>query len=117
MTDAETGLQIWCDSHQFSVTEGKLISYQEEIARRAAVIIAGEHGFIARTLSKKSECNAPKCNKAYEALLRYYHYDLTYTGGDFLKAFAALELAVEKEPESKVSPTPPQKNSDWLKSA
>jgi adenylate cyclase len=99
LTDAETGLQIWSDSYQSSATATKLISYQEKIARKVAVIVASQHGFITKTMTKRSTRKAPKHNKVYEDVLRYFEYDLTYAPKAFSQAFAALESAVVTEPE------------------
>lgn len=99
MTDTETGLQIWGDSIRSEISAAKLIDYQEEIARRVAVITAGEQGVIIKTLSKHYNRKRPKQNKAYEAMLRYYEYDLKLTLKSFTEAFAALKNAVKIEPD------------------
>ena len=99
LTNTATGVQIWGDSHKFSMSSPGLIRHQEALARRISVIIAGERGLVTKTLAAQAKRDVPKRPKAYEALLRYYEYDLKGSAETFLKAFTALQDAVTIEPD------------------
>jgi adenylate cyclase len=76
-----------------------LISFQEDIAKEVAVKIAGEHGWISKTLASRWKRRPPQHMKVYEAILRYYEFDLHGTPETFSHAKTALERAVTIEPE------------------
>ena len=99
LTDTHGGHQIWSESSQSSIQAAGLIAFQEDLARLIAVKIAGERGLIMKTLDKESKRHAPQHSTVYEAVLRYFEYDVTYTPEAFLRALAALEKAVVIEPE------------------
>ena len=99
LTETRTGRLIWSESCRSSIEAAKLIAFQEEIARGVAVKIAGQHGRIAKSLDKSANTNPPQHSDVYEAVLRYYEYDLTMTPTAFSGALAALEKAVTIEPE------------------
>jgi TolB-like protein len=99
LTDTRTGRLIWSESCRSSVEAARLIAFQEEIARGVAVKIAGQHGWIAKSLDKRSQRHRPQHSDVYEAVLRYYEYDLTMTPAAFSRALTALEKAVSIDPE------------------
>jgi adenylate cyclase len=76
-----------------------LIAVQEEIANRVIGAIADQYGLIKRRLSRESRKKAPADLKAYDAILRFYHYETKLTPQAFEKALAALEQAIEIDPE------------------
>jgi tetratricopeptide (TPR) repeat protein len=97
--DTATDAQVWGDVYRSAFEPAQLIAFQDEVAHVIAVIVAGEQGIIARALSGESRNLAPKDLKTYEAILRYYEYDLTFSSESFLRALEALEHAVTIEPE------------------
>jgi tetratricopeptide (TPR) repeat protein len=99
LTDTRTGRLIWSESCRSSIEAAKLIAFQEEVARGMAVKIAGEQGWIAKSLDKASKRHAPQHSSVYQAVLRYYKYALTMTPASFSGALAALEKAVIIDPE------------------
>ena len=76
-----------------------LISFQEGIADTVAGKIACEAGIISRTLTLESKQKPPNELKTYEAILRYYEFNVRFTAETFFSAFDALTFASEKEPE------------------
>ena len=76
-----------------------MIALQEEIAHRTVGVIADQYGLISRKLSKESRKKSPADLKAYDAVLRFYHYETELTPEAFEKALAALEQAIEIDPE------------------
>ena len=99
LTDTQSGIQIWSYSGRSEIAAAKLISFQEDIARRIAVRIAGERGWIMKTLGQASKRRPPQHAVVYEAVLRYFEYDVTFESHAFSRALAALEKAVIIEPE------------------
>jgi len=99
LTDTRTGRLIWSESCRSSIEAARLIAFQEEMARGMAVKIAGQNGWIAKFLDKRSKRHPPKHSVVYEAVLRYYEYDLTMAPSAFFRALAALEKAVTINPE------------------
>jgi adenylate cyclase len=99
LIDTRSGRQIWSDSRRSAIDITNLISYQEEISREVAVKIAGERGWIMKTMDKESNRHSPKHSTAYEAVLRYIEYDMTLSPEALSRALAALENAVIIDPE------------------
>jgi adenylate cyclase len=54
---------------------------------------------ISRKLSRESRKKTPADLRAYDAILRFYHYETELTPEAFQKAVAALEQAIEIDPE------------------
>jgi len=99
LLDTSTAEQIWGASYKRDQTAADLIAVQEEIANRVIGAIADQYGLITRRLSRESRKKAPADLKAYDATLRFYHYETKLTPEAFKKALAALEQAIEIEPE------------------
>ena len=99
LIDTSTAAQIWGDNDKRDLSAGSLIALQEKIAHRVVGVIADQFGIISRRLSKESRKKAPAELKAYDAVLRFYHYETELTPEAFDKALAALKQAVEIDPE------------------
>ena len=99
LLDTSTAEEIWGTSFKRDLTPTSLIAVQEEIAHGAVGVIADQYGLIKRRLSKESRRKAPADLKAYDAILRFYQYETELTPQAFEKALAALEQAIEIDPE------------------
>jgi adenylate cyclase len=99
LIDVFTKAQIWGESYKRDLTAADLIELQEEITSRIVGIIADQFGLISRKLSKESAKKSPTELKAYDAILRFYHYETVLTASAFAKALAALEQAIDIDPE------------------
>lgn len=99
LIDTTSNKQIWSDTYTSDFEAVHLIAFQEKIAQEIAAKATGEHGIIARALSQESRDKSPTQLKTYEAILRYYEFDLMLTPESFLRAKEALEYAVKIEPE------------------
>jgi adenylate cyclase len=97
LKDTLNDTQIWSDAYQSDFAATKLIAFQEEIAQVIAVKTVGERGVIYKTLSAESRNIPPKKLKTYEAILRYYDWDLSHTPERLLRALEALEIALKVE--------------------
>ena len=99
LLDASSGAQIWGESYKRDQTAYDLIAIQEEIALSVTGVIADQYGLINRRLSRESRKKTPTDLKAYDAVLRFYHYEAQLTPQAFKKALEGLEKAVEIDPE------------------
>jgi len=99
LLDTATGVQIWGESYKSDLTAADLIAMQEDIAHRVAGALADQYGLISRRLSTESRKKAPADLKAYDAVLRFYHYEIVMTPESFKEAMEALERAIEIDPE------------------
>jgi len=99
LVDTTTNTQVWGDMHQSDLEAAHLIAFQEDVARVIAVKIASEDGIISKNLSIESKNIPPSGLKTYEAILRYYEFDMVFSGGTFLRALEALKFASVNEPE------------------
>ena len=99
LIDTSTTAQIWGESYKRDLTAADLIALQEEIAHGIVGLIADQYGLISRKLSRESRKKSPADLKAYDAILRFYHYETELTPAAFEKALAALEQAIEIDPE------------------
>jgi len=97
--ETSTTEQIWGESYTRDLTAADLIELQEEIAHNVVGSIADLFGSITRKLSREARRKAPSELKAYDAILRFYHYETVLTPAVFEKTLAALERAVATEPE------------------
>jgi len=103
LTDAFSNEQLWGEQFKRELNPTNLISIQEDIARETVTIIANEYGIIPRRIAKESKKKAPAELDTYEAILRYYHYQVHHTPETAQDAFIALEHTVSKNPDSGVA--------------
>ena len=99
LIDLTTHTQIWVDTNESEFEAERMIAFQENVARVIAAKICGEYGVIARKMSIESKNTPPSDLKTYEAILRYYTFNASFSKVTFSKALQALELATVKEPE------------------
>ena len=99
LVDTSSAAQIWGESYKRDLTAADLITMQERIAHRVIGAIADQYGLISRRLSAESRKKPPADLKAYDAILRFYHYEIVMTPEAFKEALEALELAIEIDPE------------------
>ena len=99
LLDTSTAEQIWGKSYKRDRTAADLIAVQEEITHSVIGAIADQYGLIIRRLSRESHKKAPADLRTYDAILRFYHYETELTPQAFEKALAALEQAIEIDPE------------------
>jgi adenylate cyclase len=100
LTDAFTKEQLWGEQFKRELNPSNLISIQEDIARETVTIIANEYGIIPQRIAKESKKKAPTELDTYEAILRYYNYQIHHTPETAQVAFISLEQALNKNPES-----------------
>ena len=99
LIDAKTGRQVWAGVYKHKLEASNLIATQEDIARNVVASIGSEYGIIARRLSAESRKKPPADLDTYEAMFRYYSYQIAPSPQVSGECFAALQRAVEKEPE------------------
>ena len=99
LLDAIGNSQIWGTSYKSALKATDLIELQEEIAAKVVGVIADHYGFINRKLARESRRTAPAHFQAYEAVLSFYHYETELTPDAYSQALAALERAVELDPD------------------
>ena len=100
LTDVFTNEQLWGEQFKRELNPSNLISIQEDIARETVTIIANEYGIIPQRIAKESKKKAPAELDTYEAILRYFHFQIHHTPETAQAAFISLEQALNKNPES-----------------
>lgn len=99
LIEAKTGRHIWGEVYKHKLEASSLIATQEDIARNVIASIGSEYGIIARRLSTESRKKSPADLDTYEAMFRYYSYQIAPSPQTSGECFAALQRAVEREPE------------------
>jgi adenylate cyclase len=99
LSDQKTNRQLWGNVYKCDLKTANLSAFQEEVAQIIAARIAQEQGIIARTLSLESRNKPPSEMETYEAILKFYKHDTTFSRETLYDALVALEQAAIKEPE------------------
>jgi len=99
LVEADTGVYIWGETYHSPFELDQLMTFQEDIAREVSGKILCETGIISKTLFLGSKEKPLKELTTYEAMLRYYDFNVVFTAEAFYKAIDALRLASEQEPE------------------
>ena len=81
--DQKTHRQVWGDAYECDIKTNDLIAFQRETAQNIAANIAQEQGHISQTLSLESENKLPAEMDTYEALLKFYKLEATFTEESF----------------------------------
>lgn len=99
LVDTHTREHLWAETFDRALTAENLFAVQDEITRDVVARIAGVQGVILHTLEK--ETHAPRTTElsVYEAVLQFHHYNIRLSKDTYNETRAALELAVEKDPE------------------
>lgn len=99
LIDLANHLQIWCDHKHFKLDAGRMIQFQEAVARIATAKICSECGIIARAVGRESKDTPTTQLKTYQAILRYHDFSANFTQNTFERALEALQLAIDIEPQ------------------
>jgi adenylate cyclase len=98
LVDRKTGRQTW--AHTYRCPAGpELGSILDEIVQATAATLAEEHGILASHLRGDSSQRPSTKANAYEAILRYHHFELTHEPQAYVDAFTALRQAVDSNPD------------------
>lgn len=99
LTDMETQGQIWGETYDRTLDAANLFDVEDEIVRHVVATVAGLYrGVITDTVWKESR-RRPANLSAYEAVLHIHQHNQSPSPGLFMEAKAALEHAVQLEPE------------------
>ncbi len=96
--DQKTHRQIWGDVYACRINTEDLMGFQREIAQMIAAKIAQDQGYITQTLALESLHKPPAEMETYEAILKFYKHEATFTSKTLEDAMVALEQAVVREP-------------------
>ena len=105
LTDTKTGEHLWGEQYRRDMKTANLLALQENIAQQVVATVAGEYGIIPQRLSLESRKKSATDLDVYDAMLRYYHYQIMLSPDTFLAAFSSLQNAVKKDPECNVALT------------
>jgi adenylate cyclase len=97
--DLKSHRQLWGDVYECDLKTNDLMVFQRKTAQIVAAKIAQEQGHISQTLSLESQNKPPAEMDTYEALLKFYKHEVTFTSESLNDALAALEEASVREPE------------------
>ena len=103
LIDAVTNEQIWAERYRRDLSAKNLVKIQEEIARVTARLLGSEYGIILQRLSIESQSRKPKELSTYDAILRFYYYEIHHAADLALEAFQGLEFALQKDPKCGVA--------------
>lgn len=99
LLDGPTGNHLWARDYNRKLTTHNMFEVQDEITREVVSRITGTYGVIQQTLEKETRGRRPEKLTVYEAILRFYSYNVIMSQVSYDDARKALELAVVKEPD------------------
>jgi len=99
LTDKKTGQQVWGDAHTSPMEAQEMIAFREQLIYIIANKIAGEYGIIPKTMAQDSRRKSPARLSTYDAILRFYEYDHTFSPESFTRALESLSRAARNEPD------------------
>jgi TolB-like protein len=95
LVDAESGVTIWSQRYDLERGTARLFELQDEVARSVAAVVADAAGVILRRLASNDDRKRPEDTTVREAVLRWYHWNLTLSPEAHAGARDALAHAVE----------------------
>jgi TolB-like protein len=99
LTDATDSAQLWADTLQRDMSTQGLFEIQDEISRSVVSQVGDMYGAIPRRIAKESRGKRPEELSAYEAALRFNHFNAVHGQQAHSRAVEALQRAVEHDPE------------------
>jgi len=100
--DVKSGEQLWTERFLESLEPTCLFDVEDRIVREVLGRVADAYGVIQRTMKLRIEAKRVSTISAYEATLRYLHYNLMISAEAFIESRTALEHASQIEPNSAV---------------
>ena len=90
--------QLWAQRFERVLTTENLFEIQDEIVSSVAGLLMSHFGILPMKLVQSCHHKPIVQLSAYEAVLRYHHYELTLSQTAFVEAFAALKHGLTLEP-------------------
>jgi len=86
--------QVWSQRYERNFTIDSFLSALDDIVQSVVAAVADNYGIISKIIATASRGKAVNELEAYEAVLRYYHYEITLDSRDHEEALQALEKTV-----------------------
>ncbi|MCP5524850.1 MAG: hypothetical protein H7A46_25270 [Verrucomicrobiales bacterium] len=90
---------VWGQSRSFPATGPERGSFLGDLVSSLAAMIAGECGVVARHMRERLGERISFGHGAYEAVMRYHHFERSLAPAAFGETFEALEQAVARHPD------------------
>ena len=100
LTDITEDRQIWAESFIRELTLENLFEIQETISKEIAIKIGSEYGQFCKNLLLISRQSEFQNLDTYNAVLKFYYFQVHLTPESGEEAFKALNEVVTKDPES-----------------
>ena len=98
LADTKTGERIWTDQYKQLSLPNDMIRIQEDVARNAATMIAGEYGLVSRIMVDHLDKSVPANISAHDAILYYYRFNRERTPESWDAARKALDAVLGRQP-------------------
>ena len=92
--------QVWSQRYERNFTIDSFLSALDDIVQSVVAAVADNYGIISKITATASRGKAVNELEAYEAVLRYYHYEITLDSRDHEEALQALEKTVAIDAEN-----------------
>ena len=102
LLDVKSKEQLWTERFLEPMEPTRLFDIEDRIVRKVLGQVADVFGVIQRRMRLRIEARRVSTLSAYEATLRYLHYNLTLSAEAFLESRIALEQASQVEPNSSI---------------
>ncbi len=99
LLDATTGVQIWGRPFRCSLGDPEFSTFLDEVAMSVAAALAAERGVIMRHLVRERDPKSSLRGGSHDAILRFYHFNVSPSLEGFHTVSAALRKATESDPD------------------
>lgn len=99
LIDAASGTQVWANAYSRDLNADDLLEVRDAIAKEVAARIADAYGVIPRMLERETRGKKARDLAAYDALLRFFHYQSNLNAKTLDWAKRGLERAVNIDPD------------------
>lgn len=99
MLHTSDGGQIWGRKFRCDRDDPALSTFLDEVSQSVAAALADERGIIIRHLLRDGGTRPPVPGNSYDALMRFYHFNVSPSPEGFREVVASLREAVKSEPD------------------
>ncbi|MEZ5276099.1 MAG: hypothetical protein R3F07_06960 [Opitutaceae bacterium] len=103
LIECETGYQIWARQFVHSQPEVEIAAFLEHAARQVALMMFNEGGILYRHQIRQLPSEHNTDPDSYEAILRYFDWQLAPDPEAFGRVIHGLQVAVRKDPRSGIA--------------
>lgn len=100
LIETVNGIQIWSKDYAHDLGKDRIMEIQNMISDDVFAILSGHYGFIMSDTMRLVEDDMKKDLQTFDAILWFYHTELTHSEADYVESKRGLDKILENDPNN-----------------